>query len=250
MYCDTEVKVMSIATTVNQTIDRIPPGMVFGYESLPMYKRAPEAVVRAVNRRINKQQLKRLAKGRFYTPKIGMLGEMKVSDSELLRDILFRKGRRIGYITGPALFNRMGLTTQVPKTVTVAADRAAQIKDFGTIRIKYTPRRAPITEATVPLLELLDVLRGVKNVPDAKVDDVVAIIAGRISELAPDQIKKLQKLAVDYYNASTRALLGAVLDRLDRPVIPTLRASINPTTRFTVGLDPDSWPQIRAWNIR
>jgi len=241
---------MSIAATVNQTIDRIPPGRIFGYEALPMYKRAPEAVVRAVNRRISEQQLKRLAKGRFYTPKIGALGEMKVSDNELLRDILFRKGRRIGYITGPALYNRLGLTTQIPKTVMVAANRAAQTKDFGTIRIKYTPRRVPISESNVPLLELLDVLRDAKKIPDAKVDSVVNIIARRIEAVNPSELKKLQKLAVEYYNASTRALLGAILERIGEAVLPALRRSVNPTTRFELGMDLNAWPQARAWNIR
>ncbi len=241
---------MSIAATVKQTIERIPPGKIFGYEVFDDYPSAPEAVVQAVRRCVLEQRVKRVAKGRFYTPKRGMLGAMGVSDDELLRDVLFRKGQRRGYITGSALYNRMGLTTQVPKTIAVAANRTAQTKDFGTIRIKFVPRRAPITEANVPLLELLDVLRDAKSVPDAKVDNVIEIIAWRIAALTPPTIKKLQKLAVDYYNASTRALLGAILDRLDLPVLAALRASINPTTRFDLGLDAMAWPQARAWNIR
>jgi len=241
---------MSIAATVKQKIERIPPGKIFGYEVFDDYQTAPDAVVRAVNRCIDEQRLTRLAKGRFYAPKQGVLGAMKVTDDELLRDVLFRQGRRCGYITGPALYNRLGLTTQLPKTVTVAANRTAQLKDFGTIRIKFKPRRAPITESTVPLLELLDVLGDAKNVPDAKVDNVVDNIAQRIAKLTAAQSKKLQSLAVDYYKASTRALLGAILDRLDQPVIKRLRGSINPTTHFDLGLDPLAWPQARDWNIR
>lgn len=241
---------MSIATTVKRTIDRIPAGKVFGYEVFADYAAAPEAVVRAVSRCVLEQRLKRLAKGRFYTPKQGILGTMSVSDDELLRDVLFRQGRRQGYITGPALYNRMGLTTQVPKTVTIGANRSPLTKDFGTLRIKYAPRRAPINDGTVPLLELLDVLRDAKNVPDTKVDTVVNVIARRISDLPESESKKLQKLAVEYYSASTRALLGAILDRTGVPVVAALRKSINPTTRFDVGLDTEQWPQARAWNIR
>ncbi|MFT5450216.1 MAG: hypothetical protein ACI9DC_005421 [Gammaproteobacteria bacterium] len=241
---------MSIAATVKKTIERIPPGKIFGYEVFDDYPSAPEAVVRAVSRCVLEQRLKRLAKGRFYTPKQGLLGVMSVSDDELLRDVLFRQGQRRGYVTGSALYNRLGLTTQIPKTITVAANRAAQMKDFGTIRIKYAPRRAPITEINVPLLEVLDVLRDAKSVPDAKVNTVVETIAERIVTLSPAQMKKLQKLAVDYYNAATRALLGAILDRISQPVLSSLRASINPTTRFQLGIDLANWPQARAWNIR
>jgi len=241
---------MSIAATVKQTIERIPPGRIFGYEVFDDYQTAPDAVVRAVGRCVDEQQLKRLSKGRFYAPKLGVLGPMTVSDDELLRDVLFRRGKRCGYITGPALYNRLGLTAQIPKTVMVAANRAAQTKDFGTIRIKYTPRRAPISESNVPLLELLDVLRDAKKVPDAKVDSVVNAIASRFGDLAPSELRKLQKLAVEYYNASTRALLGAILERVGQPVSAALRRSVNPTTRFELGVNLNDWPEALAWNIR
>ena len=241
---------MSIAASVKQTIERLPSGRIFGYEVFDDYQTAPDAVVRTVSRCVDEQRLKRLSKGRFYTPKQGVLGPMTVSDDELLRDVLFRRGKRCGYITGPALYNRLGLTTQIPKTVMVAANRTAQIKDFGTIRIKYTPRRAPISESNVPLLEILDVLRDAKKIPDAKVDKVVNVIAGRIGDLAPSELNKLQKLAVEYYNASTRAVLGAILDRIGRPVSLALRRSVNPTTRFELGMNLNTWPEALTWNIR
>ena len=241
---------MSIAASVKQTIERLPSGRIFGYEVFDDYQTAPDAVVRTVSRCVDEQRLKRLSKGRFYTPKQGVLGPMTVSDDELLRDVLFRRGKRCGYITGPALYNRLGLTTQIPKTVMVAANRTAQTKDFGTIRIKYTPRRAAISDSNVPLLEILDVLRDAKKVPDAKVDKVVNVIAGRIGDLAPSELKKLQKLAVEYYNASTRAVLGAILERIGQPVSLALRRSVNPTTRFKLGMNLNAWPEALTWNIR
>ena len=127
---------MSIAATVNRTIDRAPTGRIFGYEVFPKYRESPGAVVRAVNRSVENRRLKRVAKGRFYKPRRGALGDIPVSDGERLRDALYRNGRRAGYVTGPALYNRMGLTTQVPKTIAIAVNRATQIKDFGTIRVK------------------------------------------------------------------------------------------------------------------
>ena len=241
---------MSIAAAVNDAIDRIPPGRIFGYEVFPEYQEAPEAVVRAVGRRVDRQDLKRLAKGRFYTPKQGVLGEVPISDAELLRDALYRDNRRIGYITGPALYNRMGLTTQIPKTVTVASNRAAQTKDFGTIRIKMVPRRAPISDSTIPLLEILDALRDVKNIQDADVDNILEALASRIEALTPVEQRKLQRLALDFYNAGTRALLGAIITRNQQDVLPALGRSINPTTNFKLGIDRNEWPEAIAWNIR
>ena len=241
---------MSIAAAVYKTIDRIPPGKIFGYDIFPEYQKAPEAVVRAVGRRVDRQKLKRLEKGRFYTPKQGILGEVPIGDGEKLRNVLYSRGKRRGYITGPALYNRWGLTTQVPKTISIAANRPAQTKDFGTIRIKIVPRRAPINGSTVPLLEILDAFRDAKKVPDARVENVLDELTKLLKELAPDKLKKLQQFAVNYYNAGARALLGALLTRNAQEILPALRASLNPTTNFRLGLDLKKWPEARAWNIR
>lgn len=241
---------MSIAATVNRTIDRMKPGRIFGYEVFPQYQGTPDAVVRAVNRSVDKGRLKRVAKGRFCRPRKGMIGDMIVSDEARVRDILYSNGQRCAYITGPALYNRMGLTTQVPKTISVATNRTAQTKDFGTIRIKLVPRRAPISESTVPLLEILDTLRDARKIPDVEMGRILKELGKRLMDLTLAERKALQRLAVDYYNAGTRALLGMLLMRNGQGTLPTLKASINPITRFKLGVDPEVWPEARAWNIQ
>ena len=241
---------MNIAASVNRTIDRAPTGRIFGYELFPQYRESPGAVVRAVNRSVETRRLERVEKGRFYKPRKGALGDVPVSDEERLRDALYRNGRRVGYVTGPALYNRLGLTTQMPKTVAVAVNRATQTKDLGTIRMKLLSRRAPISESTVPLLEILDILRDARKVPDANVERVIRKMTKRLAELTPAELKKLQRFALDYYNPATRALLGMLLTRCRREVLPRLKASLNPTTHFDLGVDPDAWPESRAWNIR
>ena len=241
---------MSIAAAVNQAIDQAPTGQIFGYELFPQFREAPGAVVQAVTRGVANQRLKRVAKGRFYKPGTGVLGDVAIGDEERLRDLLYRDGRRSGYITGPALYNRMGLTTQMPKTVTIAVNRATRTKDFGTIRIKLLSRRAPISDSTVPLLEILDVLRDARKIPDANVGRVIQAMMQRLTELTPAEQEELQRLALNYYSPSTVALLGMLLTRCGDDVLSALKASLNPTTRFDLGIDSDDWPESRTWNIR
>lgn len=138
----------------------------------------------------------------------------------------------------------------VPKTIAVAVNRATQVKDFGTIRMKLLARRAPISDSTVPLLEILDILQDARRVPAAKVARVIQVMTERLSRLTPAEGRKLQRLALEYYNPGTRALLGMLLARCQIDVMPTLKASLNPTTHFDLGIDPDEWPESRAWNIR
>ncbi len=241
---------MNIAAAVNRKIDRIPTGKIFGYEEFPEYRDSPDAVLRAVCRLVDRGGLRRLRRGRFYKAGRGILGEMPPGDAELLEDALYRNGRRIGYVTGPALYNRMGLTTQSPKTITIASKRVPQTNDFGTIRIKFVPSRAPVSDSTIELQEILDALRDARNVPDASVETVINALADRLTKLGVAELRKLQKLAVEYYNAGTRALLGLLISTNEQPVLPMLRDSINPTTRFSISIKPDEWPQARDWNIR
>lgn len=241
---------MSIAATVNQIVGRMSPGRIFGYEVFPQYRDAPGAVVRAVNRCVDSGRLERVSKGRFYRPRKGVLGNVPVSDAARLQDELYRNGQQCAYITGSALYNRLGLTTQVPKTISVATNRAAQTKDFGTIRIKLVSRRAPITDSTVPLLEILDALRDARKVSGADVGRVLQSLGKHLMALAPRRQKELQRLAVDYYSAGTRAQLGLLLTRNAQEVLPALKASINPTTRFRLGIVPEDWPEAPAWNIQ
>ena len=119
---------MSIAATVNQTVEDFAPGRIFGYSDLPSYREAPGAAVRALSRLAETNQITRVAKGRYCKPKQGVLGVLKPTDQELIRDMLYRDGRLRGYVTGPALYNRLGLTTQIPKTVTIALNGAGRKK--------------------------------------------------------------------------------------------------------------------------
>ena len=100
------------------------------------------------------------------------------------------------------------------------------------------------------MLEILDALRDAKNIPDADVETVLKALGTRIEALTAAELRKLQRLALEFYNAGTRALLGALITRSQQVVLPVLSASINPTTNFKIGLNRDAWPEAKAWNIR
>ncbi len=241
---------MSIAAAVNESIQRLKPGQIFGCGDLPAYREAPQAVVRMLGRLAADNKLKRLTKGRYYLPRQGVLGTLKPTDSEFIRSALYCNGRLNGYVTGPALYNRLGLTTQMPKTITVAVNGARQDKDFGTIRIKLVSHRAPIRKPDVLLLQYLDVLRNIKKIPDSKPGDTLELLAKQMNQLTAMQVRRLQRLALKYYNAATRALLGLVLSRNQQRLDPALHTSLNPLSRYNIRLDAVRWPDTSDWYIR
>jgi hypothetical protein len=241
---------MSVAQAVQNTIEAMPAGKIFGYKELPEYASAPSAVIKAVNRMVSDKHLERFAKGKFYIAKMGLLGKRKPSDNELIRSFLYKEGRVRGYSTGLSLYNRLGLTTQIPRTITVAYNGGRQEKDFGTIRIKTVVTRIPIREDDIILLQYLDVLKDIKIIPDADINVSLGIIKKRLSALSESELSRAITLAEKYYGPQVRALLGMLYSSLALSISEILFLSLNPTTVYKLNLDSNKWPQARTWNIR
>jgi len=55
-----------------------------------------------------------LSKGRFYKPRITQFGELQPDTYQIVKDLIEKNGKTIGYLTGYSAFNQLGLTTQVP----------------------------------------------------------------------------------------------------------------------------------------
>jgi len=241
---------MSIAQTIQKSVERIPAGKIFSYQELPDYARSPEAVIKAVGRLVDEKRLERFSKGRFYTPKNGLLGSRKPSDSELLRSMLYKGGRLRGYITGLSLFNQLGLTTQVPRTVTLAINGGRQEKELGTIKIKTQVTRVPIEEKDVPLLQYLDALKEIKSIPDSNINLSLKILQKKISEQPDKNRARLVSLAEKYYSPQVRALVGLLYSSLNLSVSENLALSLNPTTKYKLNINSNDWPTAKKWNIR
>lgn len=241
---------MNIAQTIQESVEAMPPGRIFGYSTLPGYAKSSSAVIKAIGRMVADERLTRVSKGKFYVSKKGMFGSRKPSDNELIREALYKDGNQRAYITGMALYNQLGLTTQVPKTITVASNGARQEKAFGTINIKTITTRIPFKEDDVPLLQYLDVLKEIKKILDSDVNLSLRMMSDYIAKLSDTKQKKLVKLALDYYPPQVRALVGLIYSRLALALPDSLAASLNPTTTYKIGLDKFSWPNSRDWNIR
>ncbi len=241
---------MSIAQIIQNTVEAMPAGQIFGYQELPSYAKSPSAVIKAISRLVSDKRLERFSKGKFYVPKKGLLGIRKPSDGELIRSMLYKDGRLRGYVTGLSLYNQLGLTTQVPRTITVAYNGGRQDKEFGTIRIKTIVTRIPIKEKDVKLLQYLDALKDIKKILDSDINLTLEIMRRYISELSECEQGRLVKLAQNYYSPQVKALIGLLLTSLKLFVPSSLVRSLNPTTIYKLKLDQSKWSRAKEWNIR
>ena len=241
---------MSIARSVRKSVEEMPAGRIFSYRELPDYLKSPGAVIKTVNRMVSDGKLERFSKGNFYVPKEGLLGRRKPSDGEIIRSTIYKNGRLRGYITGLSLYNRLGLTTQVPRTVTIALRGGRQKKEFGTIRINTVVSSEPMEEKDIRLLQYLDALKDIKNIPDSDINLSLTILRRYISELSRPEQSRLASLAENRYPPQVRALVCLLFSSLKLPVPDSLALSLSPVTVYKLKLDLSQWPTAKGWNIR
>jgi len=242
---------MNITQSIQNRVDTFPVGQIFDYQAFPSFTKSPDAVIKAVSRLVAKKKLERFSKGKFYVPQKSIIGLYKPTDAELIRSELYKNGKLRGYITGQALYNQLGLSTQIPRTVIIACNGGRQEKDFGTIRIKKIVSRIPIQEKDVKLLQYLDALKDIKKISDSEINQSLEIIYRYVVELSEKQQKRLLTLGVKYYGPQVKALLGMLFTRsglclLDLKKIQDL---LNPVTVYKLKLDRSVWPNAVRWNI-
>jgi hypothetical protein len=240
---------MSITQSIQACIASMPTGQLFSYQQLPYYNNSPRAVIKAVNRLVAANKLERFSKGKFYLAEKGLFGYRKPADDELIRSVLYKNGHLRGYVTGLALYNQLGLTTQLPRTITIAYNGGRQQKEFGTIRIKTLVSHIPIQEKNVKLMQYLDVLKDIKNIPDSDINQSLKLMGRYILQLSNSEQVRLIRLANTYYRPQVRALVGLLFASLKLPLPGSLAASLNPTTTYKLNLAKEQWPMAKAWNI-
>lgn len=241
---------MNIAQAIAKKVSLMPEGKVFSYQELPGYAQSSAAVITSISRLVAQKKLMRLSKGKFYIPKKGVFGPRRPSEQEILKSIIYKNGRLVGYETGMSLYNKLGFTTQVPRMITIACNGGRQEMQFKPIRIRKIFTRIPIEEKNVKLMQYLDVLKDIKKIPETDINLSLKRIRRFIEQLSEREQQRLIDLSIRYYSPQVKALIGLILTNLDRNVPEKLRVSLNPITTYKLNLDQTIWPESKEWNIK
>lgn len=241
---------MKVTDKIAAKINRIDTGDVFGYDTLGLTSDEIIAGSKALSRLVDKGVIKRARKGFYYKPKVTVFGEQKPREDVLLSLYLFEKNKQVAYITGTKLYNRLGLTTQVPSSIRVASlDKQVKGK-AGNIVIKPAKSYVKVTTDTVKYLELLDVIKDLNTIPDLQKSDGLVYLKKVIYNFETTEIKKLITYGVAY-PPKVRALLGALLEAMnvDTTNLSLLKKSINPSSSYEYGITPTMLSTVNSWNI-
>ncbi|MCD6117929.1 hypothetical protein J7K93_13010 [bacterium] len=240
---------MNIAKKIEEKISSIEKGKTFTYKDLNIKKEECPAASKAIERLIKKEIIKRISTGVFYKPKQTVFGELKPDEEKIITPYLFKNGRRIAYITGLLLYNKMGLTTQIPKEISIASNKKRIYISKENIKASAVKSYVEVTNENYKLLELLDALKDFKKIPDLNKKSAIQILTNKILELNNKQEKELIEIALEY-PPRVRAFLGALLENIDKNInVKTLDNSLNPLSQYNLGLTKDILPTVEKWNI-
>jgi hypothetical protein len=241
---------MKVAEKIEKEIDKMQDGTTFKYQELAIALEEYSAATKAIERLIKKGIIRRASTGVFYKPKKTAFGSLKPKEEELLKPYLFEGNNRVAYITGTALYNRMGLTTQVPKNIRVASRGKRIVTKVGSIQVKPVKSYVDVTNGNYYLMELLDVLKDFKTIPDTEKGQIIKFMLQKFKVLSKKEKENLVGIAIKY-PPRVRAFTGALLNEINsaKPVTE-LKKSINPLTIYEFGIDKKLLPNIEYWNIR
>ena len=232
---------MSIANQVKKRIDRWPEQKVFRAQELTEYADFPKAVSESLSRQVKSDAIVRLSKGLFYKPRVTRFGKVRPDESAILESFLYRKSnsrkKQVAYLTGVSLYYDWGLTTQVPSEVQLASTESAFYRNLEGIRIRAKKIQiSTLTEKKTKALQVLDVMKGLKNIPDSDPEKVLMTITKKIKTFDNSTIREAERLAVDYFRPSVVALLGAIFEDVFDYESKKLKTKISTLSKYSTGI--------------
>ena len=232
-----------------RNIKRMPAGKVFTTAEVMGDAKNAVSANRLLGMMVDAGTLRRVSRGRYYKPEESEFGTVPVDTRELVKDLLFKNGTPIAYISGLNAMNELGLTTQVPADITLACNNEKKSIMRNQVRVRFIKQANAINKANIPLLRLLDCMRFIKKTPDNNINSALQRLVFLIGELPEEQQRKMVRLAVRY-TPQVRALLGAVMEN-SFPNIPveSLRRSLNGLTTYPLNINNELLPNQSNWNI-
>jgi len=232
------------------TTDRFPKGYVFTYADFITEVNKKEAIIKALNRLAASGKIMKLSKGKFYKPETSAFGNLQPRQSQIVKDLLENGGKLTGYLTGYAIYNQLGLTTQVSNTIQIGKNEIRPSFKRDRYNITFIKQKNNITKENIPLLQILDAVRYIRKIPDSTIAASCKRLIVILKDLKTEDKSTLVKLALKYPPAA-RALLGALLKETgNRKLTEQLKKSLNPITVYKLNGVSEILTAAGKWNIK
>jgi len=236
---------MSIAKLTRKFVEKVETGKVFTYADIPSNKMATVAI--ELSRLYKRGIIKKISKGKYYKPKKTRFGEVGPSSKEKINS--YFDSKKTNYETGLNVFRQFGITTQIPNITTIATDKSSRRLKVDNLNIKFVKKRVNAPKKYIKLLQILDALKDIKNIPDSTPSEALMYLKDIISDLTQIEQHKLAYF-VKEYTPRTKALLGAIMKDLGlREEAYKIKSELNPLTKYKLGIKEGVLKNQKEWGI-
>lgn len=151
-------------------------------------------------------EIEKLSKGIYYFPKKTKFGNIPMSDEEIIST--FTK-KNEGMVVGYNLYNKLNLTTQVSKKITIYSSKVeGEVKNIRNIEIKNV--KTKYSKEYIKIIEMLEVLQNFYEIQDLNYKEFYNYAKKCANEYNEDNTNKVLKEI--NYKKSTISSLNNILN--------------------------------------
>ena len=238
-----------IVDIVECRINKMRIGYIFTSSDFTDIVKNPSVLSRTLGALAKSGKIRKVGKGRFDKPKKTMLGVMPPSVDWMVQEFLMDGKRIIGYMSGQTAFQILGLSTQISSVYTIGSNTYRRAVKRGGYTIRFVLQPNVITRANIPLLQILDTIRFIRQIPACTPDEACITLRGIIRKMQPNERKQLATLAMAYTDY-VRAVVGAMLDEAGDTNTTALSRSLNVASTYKIGLSDDALPNRKKWRVQ
>ena len=238
-----------IVDIIESRINKMRIGYIFTSSDFTDIVKNPSVLSRTLGALAKSGKIRKVGKGRFDKPKKTMLGVMPPSVDWMVQEFLMDGKRIIGYMSGQTAFQILGLSTQISSVYTIGSNTYRRAVKRGGYTIRFVLQPNVITRANIPLLQILDTIRFIRQIPACTPDEACITLRGIIRKMQPNERKQLATLAMAYTDY-VRAVVGAMLDEAGDTNTTALSRSLNVASTYKIGLSDDALPNRKKWRVQ
>lgn len=237
-----------LSKQVEAAVQALKTDFVFTYKDLNLPSDMSASIIRKLNRMVEAGIITKLSKGRYYKPRQSVFGTLKPSQEEIVKDLLKKDGKIVGYLTGYSIFNQFGLTTQISNIIEIGTNVRRNKLRRGKYEIRFIQQVNPIRSSDISLFQFLDAVRSIKNIPDASPVASYQRLQSMVRGMDERTIRRMVRLALNY-PPMARALTGSMLESVfGSDFAQPLYETLNPVTYYKIGLG-NITTQLSKWRI-
>jgi hypothetical protein len=239
---------MKIVDIIEDKINRLPKDYIFTYSDFNIEVGDKNTVVQTLNRLAVQGRISKLSKGKFYKPRKTEFGSLKPPVKQIVKDLIEKDGKIIGYLTGYSVYNSLYLSTQISNTLQIGVNKYRRAIKRGQYKISFVLQANAINKNNIELLQILDSVRFINEIPATTPNEACARLQQIFRELSPDKQKRLVRLSLKYTNY-VRALCGAMLEHIEAEpeLLDKLKKSLQAITSYKVPVSETVLPTKLKW---